>query len=285
MSSNFALLYDNQFDSATLTSFGSWRAAWPIANVQDREITAVARSTDATTSSTKLKVEFSSAVTIQAILEVNHNFTQSAQRKISAGTTSGASDVYAGSFENVWHMSFSNTGIKWMGPRSWWGSTLDSSVYGAPFCGMKVFASEVTARYWTIEYSDTGNSDGFIQIGRLLGGQIFQPAYNPSFGLQDGWVDKSGVLDLQAGGINAYPGRAARSVEFALEWLTASEASRVHDMQRRLRTINEVGYIPYPSDMAASQQYGFVGRLAELPPMVYPYVSTRSQAFKIVENL
>lgn len=280
MSNNIILSYPNRADGATFSG-GSWEAALPVSNLANRELWKVARSTDALVTSTKFNGDLQESRLLRAIALVNHNLSASATWRVSIGSTAGASDVYAGGWVAVWQMQFDAL-VEW-GSAVWWGVPGGDEYLRSPFPALCDLGEFFSARYLTIEINDTANVDGYVQLGRPFFGGGLQPTYNAAYGLQDYWRDLSTKEYSESGAQWATARRRLRGVSFSLDWITHAEAAYLHDMQRQIGTIDEVLYIPYPTDMGASQRYGFVGALSELSPIAYPYPTVRSLPLKIEE--
>ena len=54
-------------------------------------------------------------------------------------------------------------------------------------------SSPVTARYWRIDITDAANTDGRLEIGRVLIGRHFSPTVNMDLGYSLGFVDRSPI--------------------------------------------------------------------------------------------
>ena len=282
---NIMLGWPQRAASATLSA-GSWDATFADDNMLLAETAKVARSTNDLKTSTQIRIDLGAAKTIRVISEHQHNFTQAAKRKVSAGTTAGASDVYAGDWEDVFDLTWAETGIEWQDEDNWWGPEIDSTIYGCPFMGLCVLPSDTSARYWTIEWDIEAGSLSYLQIGRLFMGPAYQPEFNAVYGLVDGWKDYSTQAQLEAGGIVSYPRRAARTVEFSFPMTgRGDEEYRIREMLRLQRTGGDVLYIPDPARLGQSQMKGFLGRLSELSGMSTHLYRRRSIDLRMVEKL
>lgn len=265
---NIGLFWPNRAAAGVAVSGGSWLAGLPASNVCDPQIAKVARSTDALAASTKIRLDLGSARSLRAFALVNHNLSAAAQWRVLLGTTSGASDVYAGSLATWLHASF-EAGLTAQG--------MEDAEYlrdGTP--AIIVLPAFYTGRHVTIEISDTANADGYVQIGRVFAGGGFIPTINASYGLQDSWIDLSTADFSEAGSLWGTPRRRLRTVRFVLDALTLAEGEQLHEMQRVLGTIDEVLYVPDVADAAVSQRFGMLGTISELSALDYPYPRMRS---------
>lgn len=277
---NIILSYPNRADGATISG-GSWLAALPASNMATREVWQVARSTNDDITSTRFTVDFTAARSVRCVALGNHNLSAAARVRVTLGTTSGGLDLYDSGWTAAWQMAFDSL-VEWESA-TWWIGTAGDEYLRSPYPVLVVFSDTYQGRYLTVEVDDTANADGYVQFGRVFAGGSLQPAINASYGLQDSWRDLSTTDASESGSFWPTERRRLRGVSFVLEHLTLAEAAYIHEMQRLLGTVNEVLYVPYPTDIGESQRYGFVGRLSELSPVEWPYYNTRSTAFKIEE--
>lgn len=274
---NLGLAYVNRAIGATVSG-GSWQSALPASNVATRVLAAVARSTNALTSSTKLQLDLGAARTLRAFALVNHNLSTAATWTIKLGTTSGASDVYSGSAANVWRLTAMDATVAALG--------VDDATYQRnDYAAVQVLAQSYSARHLTIEIADTGNADGYVQLGMVFAAGVWSPQVNAEYGLQDGHVDLSSSTAAESGAEWDTARRRRRRVKFLLSRLTQAEGDVVHEMQRVLGTVDDVLYIPDLADAAAQQRYGFVGRLQEMSTLEYPTYAIRAKGFQILERV
>lgn len=273
---NLALCWPNRINGDTVFADGSWETALPASNVATRAIQQVARSTGVLTTDTLMNLDFGAATTFRAISLVNHNLSPDAQWKVSLGTTSGGTDVYAGSLADVilatYETSFTALGVEN-------GDTLRT-----PFQAMLVLDQAYSARYLKLEIDDTTNPDGYVQIGRMFAGGAYVPTINASYGLKDGIQDLSETFRTDGGTFWFNPKRRLRYVSMVLEHLgLTGEAVTLHEMMRTMGRIDEVLYVPDIDDMAYSQRFGFLGVMRELSTLEYPFYNKRSLAVALEE--
>lgn len=280
---NVYIGWPNRVAEATLTG-GSWESSLPRSNLATERRTQVARTTDDALASTKVLLDLGQARSLRGLAAINHNCSSAALWRITLGTTSGGSEVYSSGWINVWQMAFDGDLIEWE-QAGWWEGITDDEYLRAPYAAVHVMSQFYSARYATIEFDDTANADGYLQIGRLFIGGGLVPTYNYSYDAADGWEDPSTVERGDAGGEFAVVRPKLRTARFSLDWLTPAEAEYVHEMHRRVGTTGDVLYVPDATDADTAQRYGFVGRLRALSPITYPHARTRANAFEVVEKL
>ena len=182
---NFLLGYANRIGSATISG-GSWLAGAPASNVGTWALADTARSSDALSTSTKLRINHGGAVTARVL--VRHNLSSAATVRWMRGTTAGGSDVADTGSVAAWAFT----------PRAY-----DGAVYDVPL----LQTEQTSAQYDEIEITDTGNAAGYVEIGRVFVGPAFDPDIGQAYGLRDGHTDLSTVGRAHSG---AHRSRARR---------------------------------------------------------------------------
>jgi hypothetical protein len=280
---NLLIGWPNRIDASTLSG-GTWSTSLPLNNIKSQELALVARSTAATTASTQFIADLGTTRSLRAFALVNHNLSQNATWKVSLGTTSGGAEVYAGSFQAVWALTFAEGGIEWEA-NNWWGAGVGDGYTGHPFIAPYLLPASYDARYVKVEIDDTTNSAGYVQIGRAFIGGGFVPTYNASYGLQDAWTDLSTAQRSDSGAVFSTKRRRARQTRFALNYTSLDEGAILYEIVRRQGTVYDVLYLPNVSDYQAAQRYGYLGLLRELSALEYPYPNARAMAFAVEEML
>ncbi len=269
------LFFPNRASLAT-ASGGSWESNLPVTNVTTPELAAVARSTSASTSATQIRLDLGSARSLRAFALVNHNLSAAAEWRVTLGTSSGGAEVYNGS--NVTWLSASfEAGLVAAG--------MEDAEYlrnGTP--AIIVLPASYSARYVTLLITDTANSDGWVQVGRVFAGGGFIPTYNATYGLRDSWIDLSTVDQSESGAQWPTARRRLKQVEFVLDGLSLEEGETMHEMQRVIGTVDEVLYVPDITSPSTTQRYGFLGTLSEMSAIDYPYYRIRSMPLRIKQK-
>ena len=268
------LFFPNRVTSTV--TLGSWNASLPASNVGTTNMTAVARSTNDATTSTKFCVNLGAAYSLRAFALCNHNLSADGQWRILLGTSAGASNVYAGALADWLEADF-DTATAALGMQD--GEYLRESMPA-----LIVLPATYSAQYVTVEIDDTTNADGYVQIGRFFCGGGFVPTYNANYGLQDSWVDLSTKDQSESGALWVTARRRLKKVQMVLDGLTPDQGSTLHEMQRTLGSIDEVLYVPDLNDMAWSQRYGMLGTLSEMSALEYPYFRMRKLPISITEK-
>lgn len=245
MSSQQLIGYNNLIDSATLSSDGYWSSAYPLTNVQLRELAQVAIST----SGTKIYIDHGSAVTARLAWIAAHSQIDVGDNvRLQRGTTSGGSDVYDSGSVPAWPFT----------PQV---GTRDGAYYGIPL----VMAAENSARYSTLTVP------AGAQIGRIFLGPAFDSEVGPTE-LDDDWRPPNSISTRSDNGADWVHERAEqRSEGLVYGCLTLAEGDLLDEIIYTHKIIKEVVYIPDYTDRARCQRRGFLGTLKALPKMSYPF--------------
>lgn len=275
---NMALSVANRAIGATFSG-GSWQAGNPASNAGTRRLGQVARSTSASASHSVLQLDLGAAYYLRAFALVATNLTKGATLEVELGTSSGGGQVYNGSAVACWQLGAFDTAAAARG-------LADASTGLAAYSVLQLLPQLYSARYVTLKISDTGNPDGFVDVGLVWVGGLLVPAINPEYGqLTHGHVDRSTVAEAENGADWATPRPRARTAQFLLGALTAAEGEQVHEMQRLAGMVDDVLYIPDVDDAALQQRYGFVGRMREMRPVEYPNYADRAMGFSLIERM
>lgn len=273
--------WPNRALSATLSG-GSWTT---LANLNNSDYWRIARSTNASTSSTVINIDIGSIQALRAIALAAHNLSASASWRIKLGSTAGGNDIYDSGNQAVWAMAF-DAEYSWEDQFWWEGYTGSDDYTGSPHLACWPLPNWYSARYARIEITDTDNAAGYVQIGKLFVGGGFQPALGAGYGgLSESWIDSSEMITSAAGDESFISRRRLRQAQFQLDHLTASaEFQSLYEMQRRQGLSGEVLFLPEPTSIAECQRRGFIGRLSELSAIEHPYYRHRSLALRIKET-
>lgn len=286
---NAAIVAINRVDalySAVVTA-GNTLISLPPANLQDRQISKVARLNTTVAANTWWQVDFSTTRVIDIVALINHNLSQSATWRVRLSAASDmSSPVYDSGTVAAWAPVGGYGSLPW-GVFSWGD---DVQPFELAFYNASSFAvcpSTVSARYLRVDLTDTTNSAGYLQAGRLVAGPAWFPSLNMMFGWSIGWIDES-TVDRSLGGqvyIDEKP--RYRVVRFSMASLAEEEAlAQGFDfLQRRKGVAGDVLMIPQPGRSDLFLHEAIYGRMRSLGPVVGPSPFVRSIDFEIEETL
>lgn len=205
-------LYDNLFDSATLTKLNE-TTGYEAVNVQDRFLKKTYRSTGLTEQ--WLKFDMGSSKTVTLFTAFNNNFTTSAAFKLFGHATD------LGNIVGGW------SGASFQRQFTTWDETVITMTLNE------------THRWWLFTVSDPTNPAGFIEVGRVFGGASVSPDENFSETLSEEILDPS--EQLWSVGQHAYSVQRERYTNFNFSFLDIDSGN-----QEVLRTLWESVYKTEP---------------------------------------
>jgi len=282
---NLLICYPDRAAEATLSG-GSWEATLPLDNLKSLPLGLVARSTSAATSSTQLDVALDTSRAISALVLCAHNLSVSAQYKVTASSDSSMSpELYTSGWLDVWPQIWSTEQLEWEDDR-WWDGTISAEEREAYVSNLIHAFQSTLARYWRLELSDTGNSDGYVQAGRLFVATGWQPTVNYDYGNAFGW-ETTVQTEMSLGGQQYFERRAHQRVfQLGLSWLTTDEAhARVWEIQRELGVDGEIFIVPDLDDTMHTIRRAFLARLRTLNPIEHPRFLYYQTALEFIEVL
>jgi hypothetical protein len=257
-----------ELNLATLSA-GSWTSG-ALANLQQEYLSLVARSTDATTASTKMRVAFGGGATgVRLIGFARHNLSATATYRVKAGSTAGANNVYDSGTLDVWHSSIVAA------EKEGYPATLTHD------CG-----SVQTAQHWSIDFTDTTNIDGFVQLSRLWMGTTWTPTRSYAFGNSLGFEPRD-VSEESLGGVLFHDRRTPRRVHrLSFKALTADEADGdLLDAMGRLGSAGQLWFVKDSTDTARGFKANGLYRFRRIDPITQAFKPLHETAIELEEVL
>lgn len=246
-----AILWDKASDRGTFSS-GSWETDLPLNNLLDSDVRKAARTTDATTASTKFRIDLTSSrpEVVNCFAMLNHNGSTAATWRIVV--TDDASDANPSlrlldtGFISMWVPTVLLGTLPW-GTFPWDG--FDDRAYPSGISAFHISESSPVARYIWVYISDAANADGYFEAGRFISGSIWSPAINYNFGASIRYVDNSEIKRTRGGKRLTVNRPVFRNIEVAFDNLTESEAYGVgFEVSRQLGKTGDFLIILNPSD-------------------------------------
>lgn len=170
-------------DAATTLSGGSWSAGLPLANLKDRVIKKVARSTNDDAASTQWVSDMGAAVDTKILALLGHNISLAGTIRVRAYSDSGLTTMVH------------DTGILYAWPQTFGAAEL--ATY--PNHWVLPLAAIVTAQYWKWEIVDTANAAGYVEVGRAWMGPVWSPTIGAGYGAELGYEARATVTESLGG--------------------------------------------------------------------------------------
>ncbi len=272
-----ALALPNRAYAATITG-GSWLAGMPASAAGQLEMAQRARSTNALAASTILLLDLGAARALRFFALYRHNLSAAATWRVGIGTTSGGTDVYAGSAVTAWPMEASQATLAPLGlEQDTWRTAED---WISPI----VLPQYYTGRYVKIEIFDTGNAAGYVQTRVWASGGMILPRA-PNVGMQIGRTPLSGANRADGGSRRFTRRRAPRTAQIVIDQLAGVDAAQMLEIERIADVTEDVLYLHDVDDLALTQRYGFVGNLSRLSGLEFPYTTEHRKGFALEQRV
>lgn len=282
---NTIIGYQNRIDAATFGAYGSWSTTLPLTNIKTRSLSRKARSTNAANSSTKLRFSLDSARVIGSVAIVNHNMQKNATWRYRVYSDSGYSTLlYDSGTINVWPLMPYGS-YEWEDENFWDLQLSDEEI--ALFTKTLTYVPDTiaSAQYYQIEFFDSTNTDGYVELGRIFVGSIYKPTLNMSLGASIG-DETNTVVDVALSGAEFFDRRTSyRVAQFTLDHLTYNESIINGDIIKISGVDAEVVYIYDDNTALDLHRRAFLGRLRALSPISQPYNTRYQTTYEIKELL
>ncbi len=258
---NLVLSYINRADTATLSG-GSWQASLPLTNLQQTRLSKAARSTNLLAASTKFDIDLgATTVVLRMIGVMGHNLTQDATYRLTGGDSPGATQYDSG-WQAVWPAVYGLWDREFEDP-DWYSGKISAAEASAyPIKALLDLGLNYTYRYWRVEFLDTGNAAGYIELARFWFGPAWQPTINYDWGSALGWQSRDRAIEVRSGARIIERMKARRAWRLSLHELSDQEAfGRALAMNLMIGTEGEIVVIPDPADVANYHRRNIYGRV------------------------
>lgn len=282
-----ALCYPNRIELASLSSPTAFAAELPITNLQDPVFNHWARRVGV--DPLQINGTFSKQYFLGCLAIAAHNLSGAATWRArlystTADVGSNTNVVYDSSIQRVWPSLYTFGQIPW-GFDNWWSGGARDEDRGN-FTPLSVAVTDsVLARGFTIDIEDADNPDGYLQVGRVMVSDLWQPTYNYSFGSEQGYdfrADSESALD-DTEYIERISSR--RLLNFTLEGMAQADAQgRSFDVMRMLGTDGELLVLPNQDSGIYQSQQTFIGRLQQINPLKTVNYDWHEHAYSIKEK-
>jgi hypothetical protein len=255
------ILYADQIPSATLSASPVLAATLPVTNLQNTLRTAVARSTS--TADQSILGDFGATVDVDGCVAWRHNLTPSSTWRLRL--YSGANQTGTTLYDST-AIAATPTGAAGLWGHDGMGERCRWSKIWIP--------STVAARSFRIDFSDSGNPDGYIECSRLLMGAAWTLS-DQQGGVEAGasleWRDNDRHARTDAGSQIILTGSQWRAIKFQLNRLTDADRetlTRIRQICGRSRPVF-VSLFPGDEDVARERDHELVGTFADASPIAW----------------
>lgn len=227
-----AIMWRVASDEAVLTAAGTHPAGWVasggfgLANLKTQDVTERARYTAIGTAPGRLVADFGRARAIQVVALVAHTGSEAGRWRwglsqhadLSAPLVHGEAALVLP--ETVW-------GTRPWGEWRWQGTGELCRPYRIAWTALPAAAP---ARYLWVEIDDPAHPDGWVDIGRLMAGWVWEPADGISYGASVQVVDPSEVRMAPRGRRGVVSWAPYRVLRLSLEMSRDEALGLAHDL-------------------------------------------------------
>ncbi len=277
------IAYRNYADTGSFSG-GSWSEGLPLENLRSKQITEMARSTDANAVSTVVDLDLAQSGPVSFVGLLRHNLTQAGTwRVVLSSDASGTQTLLDTGFKPIWP-SIYPFGVGLWGEFNWGGRPSPDDVASYGIGGYVVLDTPVRARAVRIELSDEGNEDGYLEAGRL----VVAPAWRPSINVQYGWsieqVDESRRVTSRGGQVYVDQRPRFRRLRFTLSDLDQNEMlGNAYELERVKGKGGEILVMLDPSNEQHLHRQTIYGVLAESTAISNPTAGRYQKDFVLEE--
>jgi hypothetical protein len=280
--SNLRIIYDNAADRAALTA-SSWVGTLGAANLQRESKNAVLRSAN---TSQQVTAIWPIAETLACVVLTPTNFTSGAYIRVrvwgtpgdgmpvfDSGYTLACAPAPLGSFP-LGVLPLGHNAYQWGGVNTWARGGGAAAVLWFP---------RVRGRQMLIDIIDTQNPQGYVEAGRLIAGDYWDPAYNADYGAAVQVQDSSERYRTGAGNLKTRRGTMNDKMTLQLSHMSAADRARFMRILRENGAARPllVSLFPEHADPLLEQDHLVYGLPTNLGAVGTPYYNTYATPLEI----
>lgn len=273
-------------DKVTLTG-GSWNATYPRDNLKTLPLARVARSTDATVSSTQVIGTLDQARGVRLLALVRHNLTLAATFRLRLFSDAArTTQIYDSGVTNVWPAVYPTETLEWEDDNWWTGSYTTAELTGQQWVRPIWLGRLYVARAFELEIADTANPAGYVEIGLLEVAQGWQTTVNMAYGYQEGWRFRSVGVEALGGGMYFDRRDKPRVARGEVNYLPRDEAmARYFEMLRQQDLTDPLLWFPFPDETIHWLRTVWLARLVDPGLMAITVFDRNTVPFALEEIL
>lgn len=246
---NLRMIIDNLHDSATLTATSQ---ALPIAYTQRSGRSYVWRSTS--TATQVITGTLTSVQPLDGLVVYRHNLSPAAM--IRWELLANGSVVYDSGMVSTAELVTPPNLRVGIDP---WGLTYQDALPAEQtvhWPGLR-FADQ-----YRITISDTGNPDGYIEVGRIVVGLAFSPIYNPAYGLSLTWQENAEQVRTEGGSLRTITSNGqSRLLNIDLNFLEGGDRTRLTTDLVKVGKQGDIFVSVYPEQGGIKElEHSFIAR-------------------------
>jgi len=256
-SKKFLLSYRNFADDGVYSDMNispsDWTDSLPLSNLQNRQLTSVARST-VTDADYIVDLGRNRSITFFALLR--HNLTTNGKWRVRTSRVSDFSVLQSDSgLINIWPNTQIFGSLPW-GSFTWNGRQLTNDAND----GIILLDTAAYARYIWVRLLDPSNDLGYLQAGRFIVDAPWRPNYSVQFEWGVKWSNRSVKTRSRGGQIWGDSLTEFRTLTFDLAGMTENEAfSQAYEVDRTKGLLGDVYASIDPTNTSNRHKYSIYG--------------------------
>lgn len=265
------LSFPNRLDGSVLSG-GDWGTT--LNNLLTRDLGEVAESASLNPADTQFVIDMTATHTVRVVHLRAHNLTADAGVTISFGTTSGGAEAGTSGEFMAWQMAFD--GVMRNRPDA-------NAVVGYPYDVVYVHPTDVECRYVLVEISDLANPHDAVRVGRAFAGAGAE--FRFAVGSSINWSDPTPVSRRRGGSLSYQQATPYRVASISVSVIGDTFRRQLAETHRAAGSHGEVSFIADSLDAPGAQEFGFVGRLAQVRAMAWQTSDRVTSGFELEELL
>jgi hypothetical protein len=275
-SNNLRVIYNNLADTATITVSSTASATTVAANLKSDYKSVVWRSAAGT--SAAIIAQLSSPSVVRGIVLGFNNLTTAATVRVrgySAQPTFSGGTITGGTSNGM------DSGLVIANPPANLGTfnlggntVLGTSAYEIRRGYARIWLpAGISCAFIGIEIVDSGNTDNYIEVSRLIFGDYWSPQYNTSFGLSSTLNDTSTSERNEAGDIITNNGTQYNTVSFDMKYMSPADRTDFNKLIRTKGSRYPVFISLFPDnaeDYGKEQLHQVFGKLTKISGISHP---------------
>lgn len=168
-----------------------------------------------------------------------------------------------------------------------WGSQplgVNSYAYGGASYAV-IYVPRFAARKVTITITDTLNPAGYLEVGRIIVGDYWEPTYNAEAGVTLGVADLSKNERTDAGDLRTDRGTQHKTLSLDLNYLTQADKNTFYGIMRNgiYRPLFVSVTPESPDDIFGEQMYQLYGKMSKATSLKYQLLGQFSTQLELEE--
>lgn len=274
---NLRIIYKNIASSYGTLTATNVNTSFPITNVNSDNKGSFCRTT---TTTTAITMTWTTNQTLAAVVLPYTNLSSTATFRVRLYSNEAATTL-------IYDSGVLSTGIVLAGNQLF-NNTRGANYrysFGGGSCVRKYFAKVTTCRAMVLDIVDTSNTDGYIEVGKIVAGDYWSPTYNTEFGLSVGVSDSSTKTRTQNGSLVTDIGTSNKYLSFSLNYLTYTDRNTLYDIINTIGTKASLYVSLFPEDADTGKEYihQIYGRLSDLATISHPMYTVYASSINIEE--